>query len=124
MYRSIFVVTAFAVASLACGGSNSGNGNSNGSQAPTVTVGSTVVKAGETGTLTAAIGDTLTIQASETVPGMTISHADGQNCALNYPDGLQTNLATYRIKIASGTTQCIIRVSFDEGDATLNINVS
>jgi hypothetical protein len=55
---------------------------------------------------------------------MTISHADGQSFALTYPDGFQTNVATYRVKILDGTTQCIVRVNFQEGVATLNINVS
>ena len=114
---------ALVAMSMGCGGGGGGSDGGDTPATPTITVGTTVVAAGESKTISAAVGDTLTVVASEVVPGLTVSNASGKACLLSFPSGIQTNVATYTLKIGTGTVACILKVSFDEGDATLTVQV-
>jgi hypothetical protein len=104
------------------GGGGGGSGGSGGT--PTITVGTTIVEAGASGSISAAVGDTLTIKGSEVIPGLQMSHDAGQTCSLSYPSGIQTNVDTYVVKIGTGTTQCILKFTFaSNAVATLAVNV-
>lgn len=113
------------LAVVACGGG--GGGSSDDPTPPaskaTVTVGSTVVKAGEAATIHAAVGDTLNIVASEVVPALNFSHPDGKTCSLQFPNGIHTNVDTYAVKIGTGTDECVLKLSFEAGDVTLTVLV-
>lgn len=117
---------ALAAALVLAAGCGGGGGGSNDTPPPgpaTITVGSTVVQAGASKTITANIGDTLTIVASEVVPSINISHATGKTCTLNYPNGIQTNVDTFTVKLAAGTTECILKFALTGGDAILTVQV-
>lgn len=101
-----------------------GGGGSNGKAPRTITVGSTVVAEGGSATITAAFRDTLSIVGSEVIPTMEVTHPAGETCALQYPDGIQSNVTTYTTRIASGTTRCLLTFTFTGGGtALLTVNV-
>ncbi len=101
-----------------------GGGGGSGKKPPSITVGSTVVEEGSSATITAAFRDTLSFVGSEAIPKLEVTHADGETCALEYPEGIQSNVAKYTVKIASGTTQCLLTFTFTDGAAAaLTLNV-
>lgn len=52
-----------------------------------------------------------------------VSHGTGKTCSLQFPSGLQTNVAVNTVKLGAGTNECIFKASFTEGDATLVVQV-
>jgi hypothetical protein len=110
-------IGAAFLAVVGCGGGGGGSDSQgeNPPATPTITVGETVVEAGQEGTIHASVGDTLTIEASEVVPGITISPGEG-TCSLHFVGGLQTNVDTYTIQIDEGTDECVLKATFDGGE--------
>lgn len=126
MKNAVRVLAAVMVAmALACGGGGGGDDSDDVQTpaGPTITVGSTVVAAGESATITAAVGDTLTIVGSEVIPQLRITGAPGKTCPTQWPNGLQSNTDTFTVKIGEGATGCIFRAGFDEGEATLVVEI-
>jgi hypothetical protein len=118
------------LAVVACGGGGGGSSEDPSTPpvtpptTPTLTVGSTVVSAGQSATIHAAVGDTLTLAASEAVPTLHYDRGTGTKCSLSFPNGLQSGASTYTVKIGADTDQCVFAFTFgDAGTATLTVLV-
>jgi hypothetical protein len=124
--RSSPASAALLLASLlaACGGGGGGGGEITSS--PTLIAnGSTIVGIGESKTITAGVGDTVTLLASEPVQGWAVGTTTLEApCNLTWsPDGSLAGKSEFTVTILAGTVACNLRCMFADGNADLRIEV-